>query len=63
MMDMSISDYIGNFRLEKAKVMLENTSFTISEVAYKSGFSSPNYFSTVFKNRYGNSPMTHRKSL
>ncbi len=58
----TVSDYISNFRLEQAKIMLQNSKLTISEVAYKSGFSSPNYFSTVFKNKYGISPNTFRRS-
>ncbi|WP_291884816.1 AraC family transcriptional regulator [Chryseobacterium sp.] len=36
---------------------------TISEIAYKIGFSSPNYFSTVFKNKFGVSPNVFRKSV
>ncbi|SHJ36707.1 substrate-binding domain-containing protein [Pseudozobellia thermophila] len=62
MMGISISDYIGNLRLEKAKSMLEKTSLTISEIAYSNGFSSPNYFSTAFKGKYGKSPASFRKS-
>ena len=63
MMGISISDYIGNIRLEKAKVMLETGSLTVAEIAYTNGFSSPNYFSTVFKNKYGTSPIAFRKSI
>lgn len=62
MFDVTVSDYINNIRLEQAKAMLLNPDLTISEVAYKTGFSSPNYFSTVFKNKYGLSPNTFRKS-
>ena len=63
MMGISISDYIGNIRLEKAKVMLETGSLTVAEIAYTNGFSSPNYFSTAFKNKYGTSPIAFRKSI
>ncbi len=62
MMGISISDYIGNIRLEKAKSMLKKTSLTISEIAYTNGYSSPNYFSTAFKSKYGKSPASFRKS-
>ncbi|NNK76337.1 MAG: helix-turn-helix domain-containing protein, partial [Maribacter sp.] len=62
MLGISVSDYINNFRLEKAKGLLENTSLSISEIAYSIGFSTPNYFSTAFKNKHGVSPMAHRKS-
>ena len=51
MFDVNVSDYINNIRLEQARSMLQNPELTISEVAYKNGFSSPNYFSTVFNLR------------
>lgn len=63
MMGISISDYIANIRLEKAKLMLETGSLTVAEIAYTSGFSSPNYFSTAFKNKYGTPPAAFRKSV
>ncbi|WP_312750718.1 substrate-binding domain-containing protein [Epilithonimonas hominis] len=62
MFDVNVSDYISNIRLEQAKSMLQNPELTISEIAYKTGFSSPNYFSTVFKNKFGVSPNVYRKS-
>lgn len=58
----SVSDYINNFKLEIAKGMLDNTQLNISQIAYKNGFSSPNYFSTVFKNKYGISPNAYRNA-
>ena len=58
----SISDYIQNIRLEKAKTLLQETQLTISEIAYATGFSSPNYFSTSFKNKFDNSPKAYRAS-
>jgi len=58
----NISDHIQNIRLEKAKTMMMETNLTISEIAYAVGFSSPNYFSTAFKNKYGESPKTYRTS-
>lgn len=58
----NISDYIQNIRLEKAKVLLNETALTISEVAYATGFSSPSYFSTSFKNKYGKTPKAYRNN-
>lgn len=58
----SISDYIQNIRLEKAKVLLNETALTISEVAYATGFSSPSYFSTSFKNKYSKTPKAYRSN-
>jgi AraC-like DNA-binding protein len=62
MMGVSISDYVSNHRLEKAKSKLGNTQLTIAEVAYGCGFSSPSYFSTAFKNKYGVTPASYRRS-
>jgi signal transduction histidine kinase/DNA-binding response OmpR family regulator len=57
----SVSDHINNIRLDKSKEMLLNSNKTISEIAYAVGFSSPNYFSTTFKNKYGVSPKEFKK--
>ncbi len=57
----SISDHINNIRLEKSKELLLNSNQNISEIAYSLGFSSPNYFSTSFKNKYGLSPKEFKK--
>lgn len=57
----SISEYIQDFRLEKSKELLGNSKLSISEIAYSTGFSSPNYFSTSFKNKFGKTPKEFRK--
>ncbi|MFT6688729.1 MAG: signal transduction histidine kinase/DNA-binding response OmpR family regulator [Saprospiraceae bacterium] len=57
----SVSDHINNIRLDKSKELLLNSNKTISEIAYAVGFSSPNYFSTTFKNKYGVSPKEFKK--
>lgn len=58
----SVSDYILNFRLDNAKVLLKETNLTISEIAYSTGFSSPNYFSTSFKSKFEQTPKAFRES-
>lgn len=52
----SSSQFIREYRLERALEMLKQNSGTASEIAYQVGFSSPTYFSTAFKNFYGYSP-------
>lgn len=56
----SISDHINNMRLDKSKELLKKSNQTISEIAYAVGFSSPNYFSTSFKNKFGISPKEYK---
>jgi signal transduction histidine kinase/DNA-binding response OmpR family regulator len=57
----SITDYILNRRLQKAKYLLINEGYSISEITYMVGFSSPNYFSTVFKAKYSCTPSEFKK--
>ncbi len=48
--------YLAARRIEKAKEMLANTSLSIKEIAYASGFSSPRQFSAVFRRLEGYPP-------
>jgi len=58
----NISDHINNVKLEKAAELLKASQMNISEIAYSLGFSSPNYFSTAFKNKFGISPKEYKSS-
>ena len=55
------STFIKNIRLEEAKKQLLSTSKNVKEIAYDVGFSSPAYFSTNFKAKFGHSPTDMRK--
>ena len=57
----SITDYILNRRLKKAKHLLINENYTIAEITYMIGFSNPNYFATVFKAKYDCTPSEFKK--
>tara|TARA_R110002033_G_scaffold134052_5_gene173968 strand:- start:30166 stop:31356 length:1191 start_codon:yes stop_codon:yes gene_type:complete len=63
LLDVNVSDYISNYRLDKSKFMIETTNLSMSEIGYSTGFSSPNYFSTAFKSKYGLTPGAYKKSL
>jgi YesN/AraC family two-component response regulator len=54
----SISEMIKEIRLQKAMELLQDKSndLNITEVTYKTGFSSISYFSKTFKNFYGKAP-------
>ena len=56
----SVSEHINNIRLEKSKELLKKSNQNISEIAYSVGFSSPSYYSTAFKNKYGITPKEYR---
>jgi len=53
---LSATEFINNIRLNEAKRMLEEGSFSISEIAYKVGYSDPAYFSKSFKKLFGKTP-------
>lgn len=59
----SVSDHMNLMKMERARILLEQDKMNISEIAYKLGFSSPNYFSTTFKTKYGVSPREFQSQL
>ena len=44
----NISQYIREYRLEKARTLLLEERINVSEAAYRTGFGSPSYFSKSF---------------
>ena len=48
--------YINDFRLAKAKDMLEKAELSIFEVSYALGFKSMSYFGKAYKEKYGIAP-------
>ncbi len=55
------ADYLQRLRIEKACNILRETSDSITEVAFSLGFSSSQYFSTVFKRYTGITPYNYKK--
>lgn len=49
-------EYISNLKLEKSKVLIKESKYTISEISSILGFSSIHYFSRRFKQRFGMNP-------
>ena len=58
------NEYLCSFRLKRAEEMLVNqTGFSISDIAFRCGFNDSNYFSSSYKKFYGISPSERRKNL
>ncbi len=55
------SQFIRETRLERAKEILEQEEITAAEVAYKTGFGSPAYFSRCFHEYFGYPPGETKK--
>ena len=58
----SYSNYVMNYRLEKTKTALLETTKTINEIAIEYGFTNSAYYATVFKNAYGMTPTAFRNN-
>ncbi len=61
--DLSFGEYIRKLRIEKAIELLDNTSNSLSEIAYLTGFSDQSHFNRIFKQHTGQNPSVFRKSL
>ena len=58
----ALQNKINDVRLENAKFLLLNTAMTVTDVAFHCGFVDSNYFSVVFKKKFGIPPLMFRKS-
>ena len=49
-------DLLKKARLERARLLVEKTDKSISEIAYEVGFTAPSYFNKCFKDEFGVNP-------
>ncbi|HOS83847.1 MAG TPA: two-component regulator propeller domain-containing protein [Bacteroidales bacterium] len=49
-------DFIKNYRLEKAALLLKTKKWRVADVAYEVGFNEPHYFTSCFVKHYGITP-------
>lgn len=57
------AEYITLQKIKYAKKMLETTNLSITELSYTLGFSSSNYFSSVFKKILNITPQQYKKNF
>lgn len=55
--------YIHALRVSRAKLLMRDTSLTISEIAFKVGFNDLAYFSELFRKMTGSTPKVYRTSI
>lgn len=58
--DTTITDVCHKVKIEYAEALLKNDALTISEVAFKVGFSEPSTFHRFFKEKMGVTPREYR---
>ncbi len=57
----TVTKFVNEYRVEKARVLLSKTDESISKIATEVGFEDPNYFSRVFRTITGTSPQEYRQ--
>ena len=55
--------YISNLKLKKAKVLIKENKYTISEISSILGYASIHYFSRKFRAHYGITPTDYAKTI
>jgi AraC-like DNA-binding protein len=52
----SVVEFIRMVRVKQALKLMSTHRYTLSEIAYQTGFNSSSYFTRVFKEEYGKTP-------
>lgn len=58
---LSPKELILDFRIKKAQMYLSQTDSTVAEIAYKTGFNDPVYFTRLFRMKTGMTPTKFRE--
>ena len=63
MLGMPPKEFLMQYRIQQAEILLKNSAYSIAEVAEFTGFSSPSHFGSCFLRYVGCTPREYRKSL
>ncbi len=61
--NLSFGEYIRKIRIEKAIELIEKSDYSLTEIAYLTGFSDQSHFTRIFKKHTGKNPSAFRKNL
>ena len=61
--NLSFGDYIRKLRIEKAVELLKTSNYSLTEIAYLTGFSDQSHFTRIFKLNTGKNPSAYKKEL
>ena len=59
--NLSFGEYIRKLRIEKAIELIQQHTYTLTEIAYLTGFSDQSHFTRIFKQHTGKSPSIYKK--
>ncbi len=57
----TLAELVVEKKLASAEILIKNTDMKISDIAHQTNLGSENYFYSLFKKRYGMSPLKFRK--
>ena len=60
--DLNFGEYVRKLRIEKAIDLIQNSTYTLTEIAYMTGFSDQSHFTRIFKLHTGKNPSSYRKN-
>ncbi|MDF2668110.1 MAG: two component system response regulator [Paenibacillus sp.] len=61
-MNMTVNDFITEYRIAKAKELLQSNHYKVYEICQQVGFQDPRYFSQIFKKSTGMTPREYMNS-
>ncbi len=61
--NLSFGEYIRKRRIEKAIELINGNSYSLTEIAYLTGFSDQSHFTRIFKQHAGKSPSAYKKDI
>jgi AraC-like DNA-binding protein len=61
--NLSFGEYIRKLRIEKAIELMKMNTYSLTEVAYLTGFSDQSHFTRIFKQHTGKNPSVYKKEL
>ncbi|MFP5080053.1 chromate resistance protein ChrB domain-containing protein [Pedobacter sp. JCM 36344] len=61
--NLSFGEYIRKMRIEKAVSLMESSTYSLTEIAYLTGFSDQSHFNRIFKKQLGENPSVFRKAM
>ncbi len=60
--NLSFGEYIRKLRIEKAINLIDTTAYSLTEIAYLTGFSDQSHFNRIFKKQTGQNPSAYKKT-
>jgi hypothetical protein len=61
--NLTFGDYIRKMRIEKAIHFMKSTNYSLTEIAYLTGFSDQSHFNRIFKKQMGENPSSYKKAM